>query len=124
MSNCSGCSGHCGSCGGCAKELVLTGDEIAMLKKLAQVPFLPIARKADDMTPVYREDTDHTQAQYSLILACLERKDLIDLDYRKPLSGFGYSAYAGYPVHGSMALTARGQNVVELLELQGFTESE
>lgn len=124
MSGCNNCSGRCGTCGGCAKELVLTQEEIGMLRKLAQIPFLPVSRKTDDMTPVFREDADYPQERYSLILACLEKKDLIDLDYRQSLSGFDYSAYADCPVHGTMALTARGQQVIELLELQGFTETE
>lgn len=116
------CNGQCGSCGGCAKELVLTEPEIVMLKKLGQIPFWPVARKADDMTPVFLEDSDYTKEDYSLILQLLEKKNLIDLDYSKPLSGFSMDAYAGYPVHGSMALTARGQSVLELLDLQGLGE--
>ena len=113
------CSGNCGSCGGCAKELVLSEPEILMLKKLGQIPFWPVARKADDMTPVFFEDTDYSIEDYSLILQLLEKKGLIDLDYSKPLSGFAMDAYTGYPVHGSIALTVRGQSVVELLEIQG-----
>jgi len=116
------CNGNCGSCGGCAKELVLTQPEIAMLKKLGQIPFWPVARKADDMTPIFLEDQDYSTQEYSLILQLLEKKGLIDLDYNKPLSGFSMDAYKGYPVHGSMALTARGQSVLELLELQGLGE--
>ena len=34
------------------------------------------------------------------------------------------SAYTGYPVHGSIALTARGQTVLDMLEIQGIEESE
>jgi len=117
------CSGNCGSCGGCAKELVLTSMEIEMLQTLAQIPFLPVARKGDTMTPIYLEDTRYTREEYSLILECLEKKGLIDIDYRQSLSGFDYSAYAGFPCHGSIALTARGQTVVEMLELQGFGEA-
>lgn len=113
------CSGNCGSCGGCAKELVLTQSEIAMLIKLGQIPFWPVARKADDMTPIFLEDTDYAPEEYSLILQLLEKKGLIDLNYSKPLTGFSMEAYNGYPVHGSIALTARGQRVVELLEVQG-----
>ena len=113
------CSGNCGSCGGCAKELVLSEPEILMLKKLGQIPFWPVARKADDMTPIFLEDTDYAPEEYSLILQLLEKKGLIDLDYSKPLTGFSMEAYNGYPVHGSIALTARGQRVVELLEVQG-----
>ena len=114
------CSGNCGSCGGCAKELVLTHMEMDMLQTLAQIPFLPVARKADDMTPIYLEDTRYTREEYSLILTCLEKKGLIDMDYRQSLSGFDYSAYAAFPCHGTIALTQRGQTVLEMLELQGF----
>ena len=114
------CSGNCSSCGGCAKELVLTQGELDLLQKLAQTPFLPVARKADDMTPVYLEDSEYSKEEYSLIIACMEKKGLIDLDYREALVGFDYDAYDLYPVHGSMALTARGQKVWELAELQGI----
>lgn len=118
-----GCSGHCGSCGGCAKQLTLTNGEIGVLQKLGQIPFLPVARRADDMIPVYLEDRDRTQEEYSLILQVLEKKGLISLDYDKPLRGFDMAAYKGLPVHGSMALTARGQTVLEMLELQGIQEA-
>ena len=122
MGQCNTCSGHCGSCGGCARELVLTEDELTVLGKLSQIPFLPIARRADDTTPIYLEDADFSPQHYSLILACLEKKGLIDLDYRQPLIGFSYDDYVGFPVHGTMALTQRGQTVLELLQLQGITE--
>lgn len=118
MSQCP--SGGCGSCGGCAKTLTLTDQEIGMLRTLGQIPFLPIARKADDMTPVYLEEQAHSREEYSLILQVLEKKGLISLDYDKPLAGFDMSAYKGLPVHGSMALTQKGQTVVEMLELQGI----
>ena len=115
-----GCSGNCGSCGGCGKQLTLTAGEIDLLQTLGQIPFLPVARKADDMTPVYLEDSKYPPAEYSLILQALEQKALISLDYDKPLKGHDMSAYKGFPVHGSMALTARGQTVLEMLELQGI----
>ncbi len=97
----------------------LTAWEVEMLQTLAQIPFLPIARRADDMTPVYLEETDHTAEEYSLILQCLEKKGLISLDFDQPLGHFDDAAYRAYPIRGSMALTARGQNVVELLQIQG-----
>lgn len=117
-----GCNGNCSSCGGCAKELLLTGGEIGVLQKLGQIPFLPVARRADDMIPVYLEDADYTREEYSLILQVLEKKGLISLDYDKPLRGFDMDAYNGLPVHGSMALTQRGQAVLEMIETQGITE--
>ena len=116
------CNGNCANCGGCGSMLALTDGEIAFLQKLGQIPFLPVARKADDMTPVYLEDSDHTREEYSLILQVLETKGLISLDYDKPLKGVDMTAYHGLPVHGSMALTARGQTVVEMIELQGIQE--
>ena len=91
-----------------------------MLEKLGQIPFLPVACRSEDMTPVYLEESDKTPEEYSLILQCLEKKGLIDLDYGQPLAGADMFAYRGYPVHGSIALTARGQTVVEMLGIQGI----
>lgn len=119
---CNHCSGNCGNCGGCSASLELTAGEVSILKMLGQYSFLPIARRADDMTPVFLEEQEYTKEEYSLFLQCLEKKNLIDLDYSAPLSGADMVAYQGYPVHGSMALTGRGQTVLELLELQGFAE--
>ena len=119
MSGCGNCSGDCASCGGCTGALVLNPGEVEMLLKLAQIPFLPIARRMDDPSPVYLEDTRYTPEEYSLILQCLEKKNLISLDFDKPLAGFDDTAYFAWPIRGSMALTARGQQVVELLEIQG-----
>jgi len=113
-----GCSGNCSACSGCARELVLTQKEIDFLNVLAQYAFLPVARSMGDLTPVYLEEGD--QAEMSLLLQCLEKKGLISLDYHKPLKLFDESAYAAYPIRGSMALTERGQKVLELMEYQGI----
>ena len=117
MSSCNSCCGHCGSCGGSCMEL--SEGEIRMLLTLGQIPFLPVARKMGDDIPVYLEETEYTPEEYSLILRCLEKRGLIDIDYSQPLKFFDASAYAAYPVRGSFGLTARGQQVVELLEVQG-----
>ena len=116
------CNGNCASCGGCARELVLTRWEIEMLRKLGQIPFLPVARKMGDLDPVYLEDDDHSVEQYSLMLQTMEKKGLISLDFTEKIKGFDDAAYAAYPIRGSMALTARGQQVLELIELQGVGE--
>ena len=115
-----GCSGNCAGCGGCAKELYLTEGEIQILRALGQWCFLPVARKRDDMTPVYLEENAPEEA--SQVLQVLEKKNLIDIDYSAPLAGFDMSAYQGYPVQGAFALTARGQTVLDMLEIQGITE--
>lgn len=114
----SGCGNCCGNCGGCG-EMILAEGEIEMLKKLSQIPFLPVARRADNMEPMYFEDSDRSANEYSLILQCLEKRGLISIDYDTPLKGAYSEAYAPYPVHGSFALTAKGQEVTELLELLG-----
>ena len=114
------CSGNCGSCGGCARELTLSEGELQMLDTLGEIPFLPVARKMGDLTPVYLEDEKYSVDDYSLILQCLEKKGLIDIDYHTPLAGADMAAYKCLPVHGSFALTARGQTVVEMLEVQGI----
>ena len=121
MSGCNGCSGSCGSCGGCGdgNSLELSEGEIRMLVNLSQIPFLPVARKMSDDIPVYLEDGEYTQEEYTLILQCLEKRGLIDIDYSAPLKGFDMSAYGAYPIRGSFALTAKGQIVVELLEYLG-----
>ncbi len=120
--DCKNCTGSCGTCGGCGTALELTGGEVELLQELAVYAFLPVARRADDMTPYYPEGSRYSPAEYSAILQHLERKGLIDLDYGAPVGKYSSPAYAPYPVHGSMALTARGQQVVELLELQGIAK--
>ena len=117
---CDKCKGNCSACGGCAGTLELAEGEVRLLQSLGQYSFLPVARRADDMTPVYLEETDCTKEEYSLILQCLEKKGLISIDYYQPLAGADMSAYRGYPVHGSFALTERGYTVLELLETQGI----
>ena len=113
-----GCSGNCSTCSGCARELVLTQKEVDFLNTLAQVAFLPVARTMGDLTPVFLEEGE--PEEMSLLLQILEKKGLISLDYDKPLKGFDDGAYAAYPIRGSMALTERGQKVLEMLEYQGF----
>lgn len=115
----SGCEKCCGSCGGCG-ELILSEGEIRLLQKLSQIPFLPVARQADLAEPIYLEDTDRSVEEYSLILQCLEKRGLICVDFDKPLKGLSSTAYDAYPIRGSFALTAKGQAVAELLEIQGI----
>ena len=119
MADCKSCNGGCcESCGGCKGDILLSEGEIALLQTLGQYSFLPIARKADDMTPIYREEAAYSEAEYSLFITLLEKKQLIYLDYT-PLSGANMGQYQDLPVHGGMALTKRGQQVLELLEIHG-----
>ena len=113
-------NGNCAHCGGCGGELVLSLPELKLLNKLGENAFLPVARKADLQTPIYREDEEETQEQYSLILQCLEKKGLISIDFDQPLLGADMSRYGDCPIKGSFALTARGQEVLDILDKQGI----
>ena len=116
MSKCGGCCGHCGGCG----PMELTEGEIRMLRNLSQIPFLPVARKMSDDIPVYLEEQAEPAEVYSLILQCLQKRGLISIDYDQPLKGAYPDRYDPYPVRGSFALTERGQQVLDLLDIQGI----
>ena len=113
------CSGNCASCSGCARELELTRGELDFLRKLGEVAFLPVARNMGDLNPVFPEDP---REEISLLLQCLEKKGLISLDYPLPLKRYSHPVYDRYPIRGSLALTERGQKVLELVEYQGILE--
>ena len=117
MGGCGNCSGNCGGCGG---HMELAEGEIRMLLELGQIPFLPVGRKMGEDVPAYLEGTVYTPEEYSLILQCLQKRGLISIDYDLPLKGFSGRTYEEYPIRGSFALTARGQRVLELLEMQGI----
>lgn len=122
MPNCGGCSGGgCagGGCGACCSgdSIYLTQAECELLRTLGQLAFLPLTRRLDGETPVL---LGGAEASGETILA-LARKGLVSLDYDMPLQNFDYSPYSGYPCRGSIALSARGQGVVELLEIQGVS---
>lgn len=118
--SCGGCTGDCGGCTGCARELTLTEKEISFLRYMAHIPFLPVARALGEDTPVYEDGGDSDEN--AMLLRCLEKKDLISLDYDLPLKNYAERWYISRPIRGSMALTARGQQVLELLEYQGSQE--
>lgn len=120
MANCENCS-SCGGCsGGCpaGNSLELTAPEIEMLQYLSQIPFIAIARRPEEETPVCEIPGE----QATRVLVFLERKRLITLDYDLPLKGFDYSIFHGRTVHGSAALTLRGQEILETLDRQGAAE--
>ena len=121
MHNCNNCSGSCQSCCGCG-ALELTAPEIRVLQLLGQIPFLPVARRADDPAPVFLEDGLYSPALYSNALECLQKRGLVSLDFDLPLKGFDPAAHKAYPIVGSIALTARGIEAVETMELQGLEE--
>lgn len=118
---CGGCS-KCETCGGCGGgSLTLTPQEVQVLELLRTYAFLPVARRADTMEPHCFEPGMPEGG--SLALELLEKKSLVELDYSKPMGNFDYGQYKGFPVKGSVGLTLRGQQVLELLEIQGIAET-
>ena len=117
---CSGCSG-CAAGGSCGRALTLTSGKRDFLMELAQVPFLPLARKASEESPVYLEAGEENRDAYAPLLLSLARKGLISLDYDIPMKRYP-AGYEAYPILGSISLTNRGQQVLDLLDIQGITE--
>ena len=123
MSECKGgCGGCCGNCGGCGSTLVLTAEEITMLRLLGQIPFLPVARSAASTEPVYLEEGELSPERSTLALRRLEKLGLISIDFDQPLKGAYGPAYDAYPIKGSIALTILGQQALELMDVQGVDE--
>ena len=119
MAECGHGCGSCNSCGKCGSCLTLNEAELHILQKLGEIPFLPIARRADSDAPIYLEEQDYTQEEYSSVLLSLEKKGLISLDYDLPIKNLQSERYNNYPIIGSFALSLRGQQVLELLDVQG-----
>ena len=119
--NCSGCTGcpSAGGCSGCGGALTLTTGERDFLMELAQTPFLPVARKEE--TPVYLEAGEENREAFAALLLGLERKGLVSLDYDIPMNQYP-AGYEAYPIRGSISLTNRGQQVLELLDIQGASD--
>ena len=115
MSHCEHCGGDCTHCVGCGAAYVLTEGEVQVLRLLGELAFLPVARRADDLTPIWCGEDGPEGANG--ILQCLEKKNLITIDFDMPLKGF--AGYGSYPLKGSAALTLQGQQVLDALDVQG-----
>ena len=108
-----GCE-NCGNCEhGCGGQvLLLTEAELALLRRLGETPFLPAAAAYDRKAPVYLEEQERSREEYAAAILGLAGKGLVRLDYDIPLANFDYAAYRNYPLHGSMALTGWGQELL------------
>ena len=123
MASCGDCGG-CGGCpsGGCGSgELYLTQLECTILTRFAEMPFYPVGHDVALSRPVCLE-WDEPEGDVSAALESLKRKGLVEINADEPLRGFSYGGYEKFPRRGSMALTARGQSVLELMDIQGIGE--
>ena len=117
---------HCGkccagSCAGCAGVLQLTEEECGFLLRFAELPFLSAAAKQEAGPPVFLPGSGEKEVSPETISSLVNR-GLIRVDYDIPLLNCDYAEYRAYPLHGSMALTMLGQEIIELLEIQGLEE--
>ena len=99
--------------------LELTQDELTLLRRFAQLPFLPIAQRMDGAAVCLEEGEARARALGDAA-ELLSSRGLAALDYDLPLTGFDYAPYGKAPRRGSMALTARGLAVLEMMEIQGI----
>ena len=118
------CTGrHCGQCcdslcGSYGNRIPLSDAEIEILLELAQYSFLPVASNDHD-TPVFRESSSRSEADYAAALLDMQKKGLIRMDYDIPFSNYDYRLYSDCSHFGSIALTRHGQGVADQVEIQG-----
>ncbi|MGM9521450.1 MAG: hypothetical protein ACI3VB_03115 [Oscillospiraceae bacterium] len=112
---------HCGSCCGmaCSGDLELSERELDLLQELSQTPFLPVVQRMGDELPLYPDST-LSHEECSAVLLSLSGKGLIRIDYDIPITNFDYTPFDNSFLHGSMALTAQGQDILELIDIQGI----
>lgn len=111
---------HCGKC--CASGCFgypdvagcLTDEEREILSLFSSVPFLPVAKDGEKI--IFLEDKHFPQEVVGKIILSLERKGALQVDYDIPLGGFDYKGY-GESLHGSLALTPLGQEMLEQINI-------
>lgn len=102
------------SCGGCG-DIYLTGPALELLALLGSLAFLPLGER--DGKPLYIADGGE---ELSNAVLALSLNGLVTLDYASPIDGFDYSGYTGCTRFGSMALTKRGQDALESVDILGI----
>lgn len=115
MSKCNHCGG-CGKCSGCSGALELNQGELTVLRQMGQLPFLPVGGDREE-EPVFLGEGELSKEEYTAVILCLEKKGLVDLEWGVRLKGF--DGYGEYSIAGTMTLTKRGQQVLEILDIQG-----
>lgn len=118
------CGGNCSSraCSGCG-AVQLTRAECDLLLTFAELPFQPVVSRDGAGRPVlaYADEAagERSEEISPDVITGLADKFLIQVDYDIPLGNYDYRGFEDYPYHGSMALTYRGQQVVDELSISG-----
>lgn len=95
----------------------MSAEEAYVLQMFA-IPFLPVAFDWNLRTPYFFAEGESDPLKYSELLSSLQQKGLIEIDARQPLINYDYQAYRSYPIHGSMAITGDGQDILDQLDIQ------
>ena len=121
-----------GCCGGSCSDKVITlsATAVAMLEKLAQIPFLPVTRfvmgssksphlSSIALAPVYLENAEESMEQVkesAAALLQLSEYGLIDLDYDSPLERCDYALYEAADLYAYFKKTVQdGQQQADFL---------
>ena len=114
--NCQTCNRSM-ACSGCQRNTSLNPLESALLEVFSGTPFLPVAIDRHSGR-VLLTDPEMEPNAASLALRMLQRRGLVQVDADLPLPNSDYSGYEDW-THGSAALTARGQELLDAMEYQG-----
>ncbi len=101
-------------CEGCG-SVFLTEKECELLSMFAEYSFLAVGQSEKSGYPAVLTDGEYD----GNALLLLKLNGLVEIDYDIPLKGFDYGPYRGYSRFGSAALTAKGQDVLETMEING-----
>ena len=114
--NCQACSRAAG-CSGCQRNTALNFLESALLDVFSVTPFLPVAIDRQSGR-ILLTDPEMEPNAAALALRMLQKRGLVRVDADLPLPNADYRGYEGW-THGSAALTARGQELLDTMEYQG-----
>ena len=114
--NCQACN-HGTGCSGCQQNTALNPLESALLDLFSVTPFLPVVIERQSGKQLLLNPELEPNAA-SLALRMLLRRGLVQVDADLPLPNADYSGYENL-AHGSAALTARGQELLDDMEYQG-----
>lgn len=115
--NCHACD-RCAGCAGCQQNAALNPLEYALLDVFSVTPFLPVAIDRQSGQALLL-DPELEKAAASLALRLLQRRGYVQVSSDLPLQNASYHGYEDWK-HGSVALTARGQDMLDRLEFGEF----
>ncbi len=103
-------------CCGCGNTVYLTEKECRILSLFAEFSFLAVGLKKEGAFPMLLSEKDDGGKE----LFMLKMKGLVDIDYDQPLVGFDYAPFSTFARLGSAALTEKGMDVLDAIDVVGI----